>query len=124
MSERKIREWALPHVKNRRTYVDIGACQGDTTNPFISEFERVIAFEPNPSVFDKISDKAEKYNLGLGDQEEVLEIVLPNGIEHPEHGSITRYNTVQYSIAHSSTVQYSIVKYSISRYNIEEYNIV
>ena len=96
MSERKIREWALPHVKHRRTYIDIGACQGDTTNPFIKEFKRVVAFEPNPSVFDKISNDAEKYNLGLGAKDEVVQIVLPNGIEHPEHGSITRYNTEQW----------------------------
>jgi len=96
MSERKIREWALPYVKNRRTYIDVGACDGDTTDPFIKDFERVVAFEPNPSVFNKISDDADKYNLGLGDQELVLEIVLPNGVEYPEHGSITRFNTEEW----------------------------
>jgi FkbM family methyltransferase len=92
MSKRKIREWALPYVKKYRTYIDIGACQGDTTNPFIDEFEKVVAFEPNPLVFSKISDKAEKYNVGLGSTNSIETIVMPNGIEHPEHGSIVRYN--------------------------------
>jgi FkbM family methyltransferase len=99
MSELKIRKHAWPYIKNFRTYIDIGACQGDTTNPFIEEFQRVISFEPNVSVFDKISDKAVKYNLALGDQDGEVTLVLPNGIDKPGHGSIVRYNSEEWITA-------------------------
>jgi len=99
MSERKIREWALPHVKERRVYIDVGACNGDTTNPFLDDFDKVIAFEPNPDVFDKISENAEKYQYGLGNEESTQVIVMPNGVHKPQHGSIVRFNGPEFSDA-------------------------
>ena len=92
MSARKIREWAWPYIKNFRTYIDIGALDGDTAKPFIDNFEKIIAFEPNPEVFKLIPESIEKYNVGLGDQTETRNLVLPdNGLNLAAHGSITRY---------------------------------
>ena len=48
MSEYKINEWALPKLKQFRTYIDIGAGNGDKTLPYVEKFKRVYAFEPNP----------------------------------------------------------------------------
>ena len=66
MSARKIREWAWPYIKNFRTYIDVGALDGDTAKPFVNHFEKIIAFEPNPEVFKLIPESIEKYNVGLG----------------------------------------------------------
>ena len=92
MSAKKIREWAWPYIKNFRTYIDIGALDGDTAKPFIDNFEKIIAFEPNPEVFKLIPESIEKYNVGLGDQTETRNLVLPdNGRNLAAHGSVTRY---------------------------------
>ena len=61
MSARKIREWAWPYIKNFRTYIDVGALDGDTAKPFVNNFEKIIAFEPNPEVFKLIPESIEKY---------------------------------------------------------------
>ena len=92
MSARKIREWAWPYIKNFRTYIDIGALDGDTAKPFVNNFQKIIAFEPNPEVFKLIPESIEKYNVGLGDQTETRNLVLPdNGLNLAAHGSVTRY---------------------------------
>ena len=92
MSARKIREWAWPYIKNFRTYIDIGALDGDTAKPFVNNFQKIIAFEPNPEVFKLIPESIEKYNVGLGDQTETRNLVLPdNGRNLAAHGSVTRY---------------------------------
>jgi FkbM family methyltransferase len=88
----KIREQAWPYIKNFRTYIDIGACEGHTTNPFLENFDKIIAFEPNPEIFHLISNQAEKYNIGLGDEEKEMILWLPNGRENPAHGSLVRYD--------------------------------
>ena len=94
MSAKKIREWAWPYIKNFRTYIDIGALDGDTAKPFVDNFEKIIAFEPNPEVFKLIPESIEKYNVGLGDQTETRNLVLPdNGKNLAAHGSVTRYAT-------------------------------
>ena len=92
MSAKKIREWAWPYIKNFRTYIDIGALDGDTAKPFVNNFQKIIAFEPNPEVFKLIPESIEKYNVGLGDQTETRNLVLPdNGLNLAAHGSVTRY---------------------------------
>tara|TARA_A100001011_G_C14300377_1_gene840487 strand:- start:42 stop:584 length:543 start_codon:yes stop_codon:yes gene_type:complete len=94
MSAKKIREWAWPYIKNFRTYIDIGALDGDTAKPFVDNFEKIIAFEPNPEVFKMIPESIEKYNVGLGDQTETRNLILPdNGLNLAAHGSVTRYST-------------------------------
>ncbi len=92
MSARKIREWAWPYIKNFRTYIDIGALDGDTAKPFVNNFQKIIAFEPNPEVFKLIPESIEKYNVGLGAQTETRNLVLPdNGKNLAAHGSVVRF---------------------------------
>ncbi len=94
MSAIKIRQWAWPFIKNFRTYIDVGALDGNTTKPFINNFKKVIAFEPNPEQYKLIPESIEKYNVGLGDKTETRTLVLPdNGKNLAAHGSITRYST-------------------------------
>ena len=65
---------------------------GDTAKPFVDNFEKIIAFEPNPEVFKMIPESIEKYNVGLGDQTETRNLILPdNGLNLAAHGSVTRY---------------------------------
>ena len=40
MSVRKIKEWAWPWIKSFRTYIDIGAFDGDTSAPFVKDFKK------------------------------------------------------------------------------------
>ena len=88
---RTIQKEAFPYVKNFGTYIDIGANLGATTNPFVDVFEKVIAFEPNPEIFDLISDRAEKHNVALGNENKTTTLILPNGKEETGHGSVCRF---------------------------------
>jgi len=91
MSERKINEWALPHVKQFRTYVDVGANVGHTCVPFINKFEKVIAFEPHPECFDILREQPgiTALNFALLDETKIVKLKLhKNSVDKPEHGSI------------------------------------
>ena len=79
MSVAKIRNWAWPYIKNFRTYIDIGANDGDTCFDFILEFKKIIAFEPNPNTFKILSKnpKIQSYNLALGSNNGQTNLVVP-----------------------------------------------
>ena len=110
MSERKIREWAWPFIKNFRTYIDIGAFDGDTSAPFVKDFKRVVAFEPSPLTFYKIPNTIEKYNFGLGNKDEIQTLKIPgNGQNNPAHGSFVRYGK-------------GIVEHKVSVKRLDDYN--
>jgi len=81
MSERKIREWVFPFLKSKRTYIDIGAYIGETSLPFLDEFDTVIAFEPNPNSFNilKENKKIQTYNIALGKEEHKTNLIVPTG---------------------------------------------
>lgn len=90
MSERKIKEWALPHIQSFRTYIDIGADTGTTSTPFLEQFEKIIAFEPNPVSFQELSKKLEieSYNVALSNFEGHADLTIPaNGKD--QWGSIS-----------------------------------
>lgn len=90
MSQRKINEWALPHVKKFRTYIDIGASIGDTAWPYVTLFQQVIAFEPNPNSYAKLllHDNIISYNFALSNIETSVKLKIPQNTLDPEHGSI------------------------------------
>jgi FkbM family methyltransferase len=79
MSERKIREWALPRIRNFRTYIDIGAHKGDTSFGFSKTFKKVIAFEPNPETYSILSanTSVESYNIALGSFTGKTQLIVP-----------------------------------------------
>lgn len=117
MSERKIREWAWPYIKNFRTYIDIGAFDGDTSAPFVKDFERVVAFEPSPLIFSKIPDTVEKYNFGLGNKDEIQTLKIPaNGQNNPAHGSFVRYG--------KGIVEHKVYVKRLDDYNFEDVDFV
>ena len=110
MSVRKIKECAWPFIKNFRTYIDIGALDGDTSAPFVKDFKKVIAFEPSPLTFPKIPDTVEKYNVALGNQHEIKTLKIPgNGQNNPAHGSLVRYGK-------------GIIEHEVSVKCLEDYN--
>lgn len=90
MSQRKIEEWALPYVKKFRTYIDIGASTGKTSVPYISLFQQIYAFEPNPNSFKVLNENKEitSFNVALGNKEETLNLIVPSSTKNNEHGSI------------------------------------
>jgi FkbM family methyltransferase len=95
MSEKKLSEWAWPFIKNFRTYIDIGASTGKTSNPFVDKFEKIYCFEPNPESFEILSQnkKLVCYNVALGDKEEIKSLIMNNETNNPEHGSISELRT-------------------------------
>lgn len=90
MSLKKINQWALPHIKSFRTYIDVGANNGDTAIPFLDTFKHLIAFEPNPNTFEQIPESIEKYNVALTDYIGTTTLVVPDSTNNPEHGSIAK----------------------------------
>ena len=99
MSERKINDWAMPYIKNFRTYIDIGAHNGDTSIPFIGKFERIICFEPNPITFNEMAanKSLECHNVALGNKETDSVLVINDVTNNPEHGSLHEDRTVQWT---------------------------
>jgi FkbM family methyltransferase len=89
MSVAKIRSWAFPHIKNWRTYIDVGAHDGDTSAPFVDQFEKVVIFEPNPHTFlMNLHSKIEKHNCALGSVAGQAKLKIPEITNRPDHGSI------------------------------------
>lgn len=91
MTKTQIEISSFPHLKSFNTYIDIGACYGETSIPFIGKFERIICFEPNPDTFSKLPKEFENYNIAFGDEEKIVSLILPNGKHKPQHGSISRF---------------------------------
>lgn len=99
MSERKIKEWALPYVKEFNTYIDIGAHNGDTSVPFLDTFKKVICFEPNPESFKELSNnkQLECYNVALGDKDTTAILAMNSNTKNPEHGSLHKDRIASWS---------------------------
>jgi FkbM family methyltransferase len=95
MSERKIKEWAMPYIKSFNTYIDIGAHNGDTSIPFIGKFKKIICFEPNPKSFKELSSNShlECYNTALGNEDTKGTLVINDITQNPEHGSLHEERT-------------------------------
>ena len=95
MSERKIKDWAWPYIKNFRTYIDIGASTGTTSSPFINSFEKIYCFEPNPNSFKELSKFSELicHNYALGNTNEKKLLVMNTITQNPEHGSLSDIRT-------------------------------
>tara|TARA_B100000242_G_C42771438_1_gene359268 strand:- start:115 stop:588 length:474 start_codon:yes stop_codon:yes gene_type:complete len=79
MSEYKINEWALPKLKQFRTYIDIGAGNGDKTLPYVKKFKRVYAFEPNPKSNQLIPNSIKMFPYKLGDVEKETVLYTDGG---------------------------------------------
>tara|TARA_B100000941_G_scaffold267193_1_gene223003 strand:- start:283 stop:756 length:474 start_codon:yes stop_codon:yes gene_type:complete len=79
MSEYKINEWALPKLKQFRTYIDIGAGNGDKTLPYVKKFKRVYAFEPNPKSNQLIPNLIKMFPYKLGDVEKETVLYTDGG---------------------------------------------
>ena len=102
MTVKKINDWAMPYVKQFRTYIDIGAHDGDTCIEFVNTFQRVYAFEPNPESIQLIPDTIKKFPFALGNKREELVLTIPdNGYNDNRHGSIVRHvsGLKQYSVS-------------------------
>ena len=116
MSAKKIRKWAWPFIKNFRTYIDVGAFNGDTSAPFVKDFKRVIAFEPSPLIFPHIPDTVEKYNVALGDQHEIQTLKVPGGTKNPVHGSLVRYG--------KGVIEHEVSVKCLDDYNFEDVDFI
>ena len=107
MSERKIKDWAWPYIKNFRTYVDIGASTGKTSSPFIDSFEQIYCFEPNPNSFKELSKfpKLICHNCALGNTNETKLLVMNTTTQNPEHGSLSDKRTEGWDKAETYEVE-------------------
>ena len=113
MSKYKIDQWALPKIKQFRTYIDIGAHDGDTSIPYIDMFKRIYAFEPNPQTNIKIPDTIKTYPFALGEKEMETVLIIPdNGFDNNEHGSTVRHK--------SGIRQYSVTQKTLDSFEFKE----
>ena len=117
MSIEKINEWALPHVNQFRTYIDIGAHNGDTCIDLVDTFQRVYAFEPNPESIKDIPDTIKKFPFALGNKKEELVLTIPdNGYKNNKHGSIVRHQ--------SGIRQYSVSVKTLDGFEFKEVDLI
>jgi len=117
MSIEKINEWALPHVNQFRTYIDIGAHNGDTCIDLVDTFQRVYAFEPNPESIKDIPDTIKKFPFALGNKKEALVLTIPDkGYNNNKHGSIVRHQ--------SGIRQYSVSVKTLDGFEFKEVDLI
>jgi FkbM family methyltransferase len=121
MSTRKIEEWALPVLTKFRTYIDIGANDGDTAIPFLDKFQKIIAFEPNPHTFNQLSQnkKIESHNVALGSFSGKTQLVLPFE-NKPVWGSTSSLRYTQWE----NTVSYEVEMKKLDEYNFTEIDFI
>lgn len=122
MSEMKIRSYAWPHILNHRTYIDVGAHDGDTSVPFVDKFKRVIAFEPNPQSFDILQrhTKVESYNVALSDVEEVITLKIPLQTGNFQHGSTAPIRYEQWQ----DTMDFFVPARTLDSYNFDQVDFI
>jgi FkbM family methyltransferase len=117
MSIKKINDWAMPYVKQFRTYIDIGAHDGDTCIDLVNTFQRVYAFEPNPESIKAIPDTIKKFPFALGNKKEELVLTIPdNGYNNNKHGSIVRHQ--------SGIRQYSVSVRTLDGFEFKEVDLI
>ena len=117
MSIKKINDWAMPYVKQFRTYIDIGAHDGDTCIDLVNTFQRVYAFEPNPESIKAIPDTIKKFPFALGNKKEELVLTIPdNGYNNNKHGSIVRHQ--------SGIRQYSVSVKTLDGFEFKEVDLI
>ena len=117
MSERKINQWAFPKIKQFRTYIDVGAHNGDTSIPFVSKFKRVYAFEPNPETHILIPESIKTYPYALGDKEIETVLIIPNnGKNDDRHGSTVRHT--------SGIRQFSVTQKTLDSFEFREVDFI
>ena len=122
MTVQKINDWAIPYVKNFRTYIDIGAHDGDTCIDFVDKFKRIYAFEPNPESILRIPNTVKKFPFALGNKREERVLTIPdNGFENPQHGSIVRHVTgfKQYSVSVRTLDGFELKKVDLIKIDVE-----
>ncbi len=117
MSKHKIDQWALPQVKQFRTYIDIGAHNGDTAIPYVEKFKRVYAFEPNPETNKLIPDTIRTFPYALGSLELETVLIIPdNGHNNNKHGSTVRFE--------SGIRQYSVTQKTLDGFDFKEVDFI
>ena len=119
MSERKIREWALPHVTNFRTYIDVGAGSGDTTFPFSQEFKTVYGFEPNPDYTLEDLGNVRFFKIALSDKAGTAELRLVENFATLEHGSIAPRRNSEWNGR-----IYRVPTLTLDSYNFEDVDLI
>ena len=122
MTVQKINDWAIPYVKNFRTYIDIGAHDGDTCIDFVDKFKRVYAFEPNPESILRIPNTVKKFPFALGNKREERVLTIPdNGFDDAKHGSIVRHVTgfKQYSVSVRTLDGFELKEVDLIKINVE-----
>jgi len=67
----------MEYVKNFRTYIDIGAGDGNACTEYVSKFTRVYAFEPNPVLNILIPNTIKMFPYALGDLNK--EVIIKDG---------------------------------------------
>lgn len=128
MSQKKINNWAMPFIKQFRTYIDIGASTGKTSAPYVDTFRNIYAFEPNPDSYKLLSSisSIQCFNLALGKEESVATLIVPDGTKNNEHGSIAEarnkdWTGVTHSVKVATLDSFSFEDVDFIKIDVEQY---
>ena len=122
MSQKKIEMYAWPWITNFRTYIDIGAHDGDTSVPFVDKFDRVIAFEPNPVTYKILAQnkKIKSYCVALTDEPTTVTLKIPKVTGNPQHGSTAPIRQSQWE----DTEDYEVPAQPLDSYNFDQVDFI
>ena len=124
MSERKIRQYALPRCGQQRVYVDIGASTGETCHPFLGEFDAIHAWEPNPESYARLTQTpgAHYHAEALSDHMGTATLIIPGHTHCAEHGSIDATRQSRWDITH--TAQYQVETRTLDSYHLDNVDLI
>ena len=128
MSEKKIKSYAWPYIYQHRTCIDIGAHDGHTSVPFQDQFDRVIAFEPNPRTYDILAQhkKIQSHNVALSDVPGTLTLKIPTQTGNPQHGSTAPIrqelwdNTMDFVVSARTLDSYNFTDVDFIKIDVEQ----
>lgn len=122
MSIKKITRWALPHIRQFRLYVDVGAHTGDTCQGLPKTFEDTHAFEPNPVSFAQLRQlpNIHAHQVALGDQNINTILIQPHP-DHPDWSSCanTRIHLWNQKPVHENTQQFHVQMRTLDSYQFQ-----
>ncbi len=104
--------------------MDIGASTGETCHPFIGEFDRIHAWEPNPVSYAQLTQipGAHYHAEALSDHMGRATLIIPEHTHCAEHGSIDATRQSHWDTTH--TTQYQVETRTLDSYDLQQVDLI
>ena len=124
--KQEIENIILPILKNKRTYLDIGANRGKSSIPFVDIFDRVIAFEPNTEAINILKEhsKIQVEEFAVSNFIGKAQFVVPGVERGNEWGSIAEHKIDEISMNYEQLNKYKVKVTTIDSYKFSDVDFI